>query len=53
LKEYNLVNGLLFAATGSCSCFVLGYLASVCAPGARKNIDGLTVYTLNLLEKPK
>ncbi|MEM8907886.1 MAG: sodium:solute symporter, partial [Bacteroidota bacterium] len=35
---------LLFTATGFVSCILIGYLASLCFPGANKPIPGLTIY---------
>jgi SSS family transporter len=46
LKSNNLVHGVLFAATGMLSCFVIGYLASLVVPGKKKTLKGLTLYTL-------
>ncbi len=46
LKTNSVVHPVLFAATGMISCFVIGYLASLCIPGGKKDIEGLTFYTL-------
>ncbi len=46
LKTNNTVHGVLFAATGMISCFVIGYLASLVIPGKNKNLHGLTLFTL-------
>jgi SSS family solute:Na+ symporter len=46
LKTNNTVHGVLFAATGMISCFVIGYLASLVMPAQKKDLDGLTLYTL-------
>lgn len=46
LKTSDTVNGLLFASTGLVSCFVIGYLASLLLRGEKKDIQGLTIYTL-------
>jgi SSS family transporter len=46
LKSNNTVHGVLFAATGMVSCFVIGYLASLVVPAEKKDLNGLTLYTL-------
>ena len=46
LKTNETVHGVLFAATGMLSCFVIGYLASLVLPGDERDLEGLTVYTL-------
>ena len=46
LKTNNAVHGVLFAATGMISCFAIGYLASLVVPGEKKDLKGLTLYTL-------
>lgn len=38
------VNLLLYSTTGFLSCFMVGYLASFCFPGNRRDIDSLTIY---------
>lgn len=40
------VHGVLFAATGMITCIVTGYLASMLLPQKDKDLDGLTMYTL-------
>jgi hypothetical protein len=39
------IHGVLFNVTGLVSCFVVGYVVSLVIRN-RKNIDGLTIYTL-------
>lgn len=46
VKEYTSIHLLLYAATGTASCFIIGYLMSFIFPGSTKNIHGLTIYTL-------
>jgi len=43
------IHGVLFNVTGLVSCFVAGYVASLIIQN-RKNIDGLTIYTLQKRE---
>ncbi|MBL7219784.1 MAG: sodium/solute symporter [Phycisphaerae bacterium] len=43
------IHGILFNVTGLVSCFVVGYAASLVIRN-RKNIDGLTIYTLQKQE---
>ena len=43
------IHGVLFNVTGLVSCFVVGYVASLILHN-RKNIDGLTIYTLQKQE---
>jgi solute:Na+ symporter, SSS family len=45
LRELNCIHGILFNVTGMGSCFVIGYVASLVLRN-RKDIDGLTIYTL-------
>jgi len=45
LQELNCIHGVMFSVTGLVSCFVVGYAASLLLR-SRKNIDGLTVYTM-------
>ena len=35
-----------FAFTGLGACLVIGYVASIVVPQAKKDTDGLTIYTL-------
>ena len=36
----------LYAVVGVCSCFIIGYLASLLIGEPEKSIDGLTYYTI-------
>ena len=47
LQATNAVHGVMFAATGMISCVLIGYLASLFTPNQRKDIEGLTLYSLN------
>ncbi|MCD8033081.1 MAG: sodium/solute symporter [Alistipes sp.] len=38
------VNLLLYSTTGFLSCFIVGYLASLCTPRSNRDIDSLTIY---------
>lgn len=38
------VNLLLYSTTGFLSCFIVGYLASLCAPRSDRDTDSLTIY---------
>jgi len=40
------VNFLLYAAVGSLSCFVVGYLVSLIAGGQDRDLSGLTLATV-------
>ena len=46
LEVNHIVHGVLFAATGMISCVVVGYIASVIIPGKKRDLTGLTLYTL-------
>jgi SSS family transporter len=50
LTTEDVVHGVLFAATGLVSCFVIGYLASLILPGEDKNLSGLTLYSMTKKE---
>ena len=50
LKQNDVIHGVLFSATGMLSCLIIGYLASLVLPtGKKKELDGLTIYTLSSL----
>ena len=51
LNVRNMVHGILFAATGLISCFVIGYLSSLLLPGDKKNLTGLTIHSFYLSGK--
>ena len=38
------VNLLLYSTTGFLSCFIVGYLASLCVPRSNRDTDSLTIY---------
>jgi solute:Na+ symporter, SSS family len=46
LGVYTKVNGYIYAFCGVSSCFVIGYLASLILPCRRKDLDGLTFYSI-------
>ncbi len=47
LKMYTPLNLLMFAFTGAASCVIFGYVFSVLIPGNKRDIDDLTIYSLN------
>jgi len=47
VKHYTEVNFYLYAPLGVGSAFAAGYLASLVLPGGKRNLAGLTVYTLS------
>lgn len=51
VKMLTNVHVLFYPVTGVVVCFVVGYVASILIPGPRKNLAGLTIYTLGA--KPK
>ncbi len=46
LTTEDIVHGVMFAATGMISCFVIGYIASLILPAKGKDLSGLTLYSL-------
>jgi len=48
-KFYMNLNALAYLTVGVFTCILVGYFASFLAPKSKKNLDGLTLYTL--LEK--
>ena len=44
--KYNLANGYLYCTIGIVSCVVVGYLASLMFPGSKKDLAGLTLFTM-------
>jgi hypothetical protein len=46
LTTEDIVHGILFAATGMISCFVMGYIASLIMPAKVKDLSGLTLYSI-------
>ncbi len=44
-------NGYLFATIGILICLLVGYLASLLLPSDNKNLDGLTLHTLNTQDR--
>ncbi len=44
--KFNLANGYLYCTIGIVSCVVFGYLVSLILPGSRKDLTGLTLYTM-------
>ncbi len=51
VKEYTSLNLLMYAFTGCASCLVFGYLFSIIFPREIKNLQGLTIHTLQTKEK--
>ena len=49
LRELDCIHGMMFNVTGLVSCFVVGYVVSLVIHN-KKNIDGLTIYTLQKRE---
>jgi Na+/proline symporter len=47
LSTHYRVPGVLFAATGMITCVVIGYIASLMMPKKEKDLDGLTIHSLN------
>ena len=41
------VHFFLYPAIGVCSCLAIGYLVSIVLPSGRRDLDGLTIYTLS------
>ena len=46
LNSNDSVHGVLFAATGMITCLVIGYFASLVVPGNKRNLTGLTLFSL-------
>jgi len=46
LQAADMVHGVLFAATGLIACLVTGYAASLFLPDQKKELQDLTIYTL-------
>ncbi len=53
--KFNLANGYLYCTIGIVSCVVVGYLVSLMFPGERRDLTGLTLFTMqnNSAELPK
>lgn len=47
VKTYTSMHFFLYTIVGICTCFVVGYLVSLIIPTQEKQIEGLTIYTLN------
>jgi len=45
ISKYQLVHGLLYVATGSITCFIVGYVSSLLIPVKKGNINGFTIET--------
>ena len=41
------VHFFLYAAVGIIACVVIGYAASLIIPAKKRNLSGLTIYTIN------
>jgi len=46
LNLNNVVHGVMFAATGMITCFVVGYLASLVISDKGRDLEGLTLYSM-------
>jgi len=46
VSRYQAVHLLLYTASGVISCFVFGWLGSLCLPNFKKPISGLTIYSV-------
>ena len=44
--KYNLANGYLYCTIGIVSCVVVGYLVSLMFPSSKKDLAGLTLFTM-------
>ena len=44
--QYTAINGYLYTAIGITVCFVVGYCVSLVTGVSRRDLDGLTIYTL-------
>ncbi|MGI9472022.1 MAG: sodium:solute symporter family transporter [Rubripirellula sp.] len=44
--KYTSINGYLYTAIGISVCFVVGYAVSLGVPAPRRDLTGLTIYTL-------
>jgi len=47
VKTYTSMHFFLYTIVGIGTCFIVGYLVSLVIPTQEKQIEGLTVYTLN------
>ena len=47
VQNYTHLHFFLYPVVGFVVCFVVGYLASLVIPAARKELTGLTIYTLH------
>ncbi len=46
VKSYTSVHFFLYPAIGLVGCFAIGYVVSVVVPAGRRNVEGLTIFTL-------
>ncbi|MEM8665909.1 MAG: sodium/solute symporter [Planctomycetota bacterium] len=51
--KYTDIDGYLYTATGITTCFCVGYLVSRVVPSVGKNLDGLTIHTLDSGAQPR
>ena len=42
----------LYAAVGIAACVLIGYIASLLIPAGKKDLGGLTIYTIDEKERP-
>ena len=47
VQSFTNIHFFLYAATGTIVCFVVGYLASLLIPASTRNLEGLTIHTIN------
>lgn len=44
--KFNLANGYLYCTIGILSCVIVGYVISLISPASRKDLTGLTLFTM-------
>ena len=44
IDQNHIVHGMLYVATSSLTCFIVGYLASLLTPKSKKNVYNLTIW---------
>ena len=47
VAAHEAVHGILYAAVGVASCVLIGYTVSLLTPARRRDLDGLTIFTLS------
>ena len=51
VTTYTKAHGFLYVAVGIVACFVVGYVVSCLIPIGRRDLNGLTVFTMSSLEE--